>query len=109
MVPAAIARLHPEAASWLERAQREAAAPELCRQQLLATLTGAEPPSSDDPLTRAQLAFTEQFAFSVGAITDEQVEALREHMDDGELWDFVASIYELDMGLRLDLVAKAVL
>ena len=52
-------------------------------------------------------AFAEQFAFAVGSMTDEQVAALG--MDDDELWAFVCAIYEIDMGLRLQRVAEAVL
>jgi hypothetical protein len=37
------------------------------------------------------------------------VQALREHLDDAAVWAYVAAIYELDMGLRLDRVAAAVL
>ena len=113
MVPAAITRLHPEAAGLLARAQELADTDRLalCRQALEATLFGAEPPSADglDALTLAQLEFAEQFAVSVGGVSDAQVEALRTGMTDDELWAFVAAIYELDMGLRLERVAEAVL
>ena len=57
----------------------------------------------------AQLEFAEQFAFTVGSVTDAQVEALRAWLTDDELWAFVAAIYELDMELRLARVAEAVL
>ena len=111
MVPESIARLHPEAAGQLDRAQRlsGAARLELCRAAIEATLTGAEPPQGTDALTRAQLAFSEQFAFAVGSVSDEQIDALRVHLAEDELWTFVAAIYELDMALRLERVAKAVL
>ena len=111
MVPASITRLQPEAAGLLERAQALAGVDRLalCRAMIEATLFGTEPPSRAglDARTSAQLDFAEQFAFSVGSITDEQVAALE--MPDDELWAFVAAIYELDMGLRLQRVAEAVL
>ena len=113
MVPAAITRLHPEAAGLLARAQELAGADRLalCRRALEATLFGAAPPPTDglDALTLAQLEFAEQFAVDVGGISGAQVEALRAGMSDDELWAFVAAIYELDMGLRLARVAEAVL
>ena len=40
-------------------------------------------------------------------MTDAQVAALG--LPDDELWAFVAAIYELDMGLRLERVAEALL
>jgi hypothetical protein len=111
VVPASISRLQPEAAGLLERAQALAGvdALALCRAMIEATLSGGEPPdrSALDERTCAQLDFAEQFAFSVGSITDAQVEALG--LPDDELWTFVAAIYELDMGLRLRRVAEAVL
>ena len=90
VVPAAIARLHPEAAALLQRAQDLSGASRV--------LDGA-----DDACT----AFAEQFAVDVGNITDEQIAALQ--MDDAELWAFVCAAYELDMGRRLQRVAEAVL
>jgi hypothetical protein len=88
VVPAAITRLHPEAAALLQRAQ---------------DLSGA----SEIELAGAREAFAEQFAVDVGNIGDEQVAALR--MDDAQLWAFVCAVYELDMGRRLQRVAEAVL
>ena len=113
MVPASISRLQPEAAGLLARAQELARVERLalCRRALEATLFGAEPPTTDglDALTLAQLEFAEQFAVSVGGVSDAQVEALRAWLTDDELWAFVAAIYELDMELRLARVAEAVL
>jgi hypothetical protein len=94
VVPEAIARLHPEAAALLQRAQ------DLAGEECRAVLEGAEP-------IDARGNFAEQFAFAVGSITDEQVEALG--MDDAQLWAFVCAIYETDMGLRLQRVAEVVL
>ncbi len=113
MVPASISRLQPEAAGLLARAQELAHVERLalCRRALEATLFGAEPPTTHglDALTLAQLEFAEQFAVSVGGVSDAQVEALRARLTDDELWAFVAAIYELDMELRLARVAEAVL
>lgn len=113
MVPASISRLQPEAAGLLQRAQRRSGADRLalCRDRIEATLAGAEPPAAEglDALTLAQLDFAEQFAFAVSSITDAQVQALRAHLTDDELWAFVAAVYELDMSVRLERVAAAVL
>jgi hypothetical protein len=105
VVPDAIARLHPEAAALLQRAQDLSGAARLdaCRAQIEAVLDGGDLPSPAD----ARVAFAEQFAVAVGSVTDEQVAAL--DLPDDELWAFVAAIYELDMGLRLQRVAEAVL
>ena len=104
-VPESLSRLHPEVAALLQRAQDMSGAAELreCREQIEAVLIGSELPDSTDP----RVAFAEQFAFSVGSLSDEQVAALG--MDDDALWAFVSAIYELDMGLRLQRVAEAVL
>lgn len=105
VVPEPIVRLHPDAAALLQRAQDLSGAAQLgdCRAQIEAVLTGADLPDPAD----ARVAFAEQFAFAVGSLSDEQVAALE--MDDAQLWAFVCAIYELDMGLRLQRVAEAVL
>jgi hypothetical protein len=104
-VPERIAQLHPEAAGLLQRAQTLSGADRLddCRAVIEAVIDGADYPAPTDP----RLVFAEQFAFSVGSVTDEQVAALG--LPDDELWAFVCAIYELDMGLRLRRVAEAVL
>ena len=111
MVPSSISRLQPDAAGLLERAQTLAGVDRLalCRVMIEATLFGTEAPAREglDAATCAQLDFAEQFAFSVGGVTDAQVAALG--LPDDELWAFVAAIYELDMGLRLERVAEALL
>ena len=117
MVAPALRRLQPETAARLQEAQDAAAAAvdgerlAHCRTQLAATLTGSPTPDPAqlDDLGRAQVAFAEQFAFSVGDVSDGQVAALREHLDDAALWAFVAAVYEADMALRLQLVTAAVL
>jgi len=105
VVPEPIARLHPEAAALLQRAQdlSGAAALDECRVQIEAVLNGSAAPEPAD----VRAAFAEQFAFAVSSLTDENVAALG--MDDEELWAFVCAIYELDLGLRLQRVAEAVL
>ena len=105
VVPEFIARLHPEAAALLQRAQDLSGADTLdaCRAQIQAVLDGSDLPDRAD----ARVAFAEQFAFAVGSLSDEQVAALE--MDDARLWAFVCAVYELDMGLRLQRVAEAVL
>jgi len=104
-VPAPIARLQPEPAALLQRAQELSQADRLddCRAVIQAILDGSDYTAPTDP----RLVFAEQFAFSVGSVTDAQVAALG--MPDDELWAFVCAIYELDMGLRLQRVAEAVL
>ncbi len=104
-VPEQIVHLQPEAAALLQRAQELSHADRLddCREVIQAVLDGADYPAPTDP----RLVFAEQFAFSVGSVTDAQVQALG--MPDEELWAFVCAIYELDMGLRLERVAEAVL
>ena len=104
-VPERIARLQPEAAGCLQRAQDLSQAGRLddCRAVIQAVLDGDDYPAPTDP----RLVFAEQFAFSVGSVTDAQVAALG--MPDDELWAFACAIYELDMGLRLQRVAEAVL
>lgn len=61
------------------------------------------------PLERAALRFTEQFVLSVSTVTDEQVEALRAHLDDGAVYNFAAALYLVEMTERLKLVSRAVL
>ena len=98
-VPESIARLHPEAAALLQRAQDLSGATQLdaCRAQIEAVLNDTDLP---DPVDA-------RVAFAVGSLSDAQVAALG--MDDAELWAFVSAIYELDMELRLQRVAEAVL
>jgi hypothetical protein len=104
-MPGVIAQLHPEAGAALARAQElsHAGSLDACRAAIQAVLDGVDVVGRDDP----QVAFAEQFAFSVAGVSDEQVAALG--LPDDELWAFVAAIYELDMGLRLARVAEQVL
>ena len=103
--------LRPPACSPAPRSSRTWSGSRSAAGALEATLFGAEPPTTHglDALTLAQLEFAEQFAVSVGGVSDAQVEALRAWLTDDELWAFVAAIYELDMELRLARVAEAVL
>lgn len=61
------------------------------------------------PLERAALQFTEQFVLSVSTVTDEQVEALRAHLDDEAVYNFAAALYLVEMTERLKLVSRAVI
>jgi hypothetical protein len=67
--------------------------------------------SSDvfSPLERAALGFTEQFVLSVSSVSDEQVEALRAHLDDEAVYNFAAALYLVEMTERLKLVSRAVI
>jgi alkylhydroperoxidase family enzyme len=61
------------------------------------------------PAERAHLAFTEQFVFSVGDVTKEQVDALLEHASASEVHSFVAALYSVELAQRVDMVAGVVL
>ena len=61
------------------------------------------------PLERAALGFTEQFVLSVSAVSDEQVEALRAHLDDEAVYAFAAALYLVEMSERLQAVSDSVL
>lgn len=113
MLPAALARLQPEPAALLSRAQEAAdvAAYPHCRAVVEAALAHdvAEHGRRLTPLEEAQCALAEQMAFSVADVTDAQVAALREHLDEAEVWAFVVAVHEIDMDVRLGLLAGAVL
>jgi alkylhydroperoxidase family enzyme len=61
------------------------------------------------PAERAHLAFTEQFVFSVGDVTKEQVDALLEHASAEDVHSFVAALYSVELTQRIDMVARVVL
>jgi hypothetical protein len=66
---------------------------ELCRARVESLLAGGEPPvAAGDPLERAALAFTDQFCHSAIWVTDEQVEALSEHLEPGRVFALVTAI-----------------
>ena len=85
-----------------------AAAPGLEPQKLAALNNWA---ASDvfSPLERAALGFTEQFVLSVSAVSGEQVEALRAHLDDEAVYALAAALYLVEMTERLQAVSAAVL
>jgi alkylhydroperoxidase family enzyme len=58
---------------------------------------------------RAHLAFTEQFVVSVRDITDADVNALLVHASPEQVRSFVAALYAVEMGQRVDLVGSIVL
>lgn len=112
-----LARLQPETAAERERTERvvrELADPELlsrCEARIDALLTGGD--LADDPAWTARdhafVAFTDQFVFSVGHVTDEQVAALLEHETAERVYAFVNALYVIDLTHRLELVAGEVL
>jgi alkylhydroperoxidase family enzyme len=107
---------------------------ELCRLRMATLLKSCDPalgnrpgiPVSVDPVQlaalghwwdsprfdsreRAYLEFTEQFVTSVRDISDEQVQALREHDDDDDVYVFVAVLYVLELTQRTTMVLDRVL
>ena len=96
-VPAAIARLHPEAAALLQRAQDLAG--EHMPQHRRARRGRVRPaPAARSPSSSRSPS---------AASPTSRSHALQ--LDDPELWAFVCAIYETDMALRLQRVAEAVL
>ncbi|HMJ34515.1 MAG TPA: hypothetical protein VK501_11410 [Baekduia sp.] len=66
-------------------------------------------PSELDAREVAALEFTEQFVTSVGDVSDEQVQALLEHLSPEELYGFIGALYVREMTRRVELVAGRVL
>jgi alkylhydroperoxidase family enzyme len=85
-----------------------AAVPDLDPQQL-AALENWESADVFSPLERAALGFTQQFVLSVSAMSTEQVEALRTHLDDAAVYAFAAAIYLIEMTERLEMVSRVVI
>lgn len=112
-IPAALAELCPGPVALLTEARRQAVVDQLplCRAVVESVLSGGPPVCIDEltALERVQVEFVEQFAFSVASVTDEHVEALLGHLSEAEVWSFVAAVYEIDMEVRLRLLAEAVL
>jgi alkylhydroperoxidase family enzyme len=136
-LPAAILRpLHPEAVDALEHAHAAAqeAVPdpatfELCRLLAAAILgdedaaprvAGLDPVKAaavgewwrSDAFTeaeRAHLAFTERFVTQVGAMSDDDVEALLAHAEPLAVYTFISALYVEEFRMRLGMVAGAVL
>lgn len=112
--------LQPQTAADLERAQAaalQASDPERlerCRARMAEMLGvpskgGAAPAGEPTAADRAFLDFTEQFVFSVPAITDADVESLLEHVSAEEAYAFISALYVLEMSTRMDLVLAATL
>lgn len=57
---------------------------------------------------RACLNFTEQFVLSVGAVTQDDVDALRPGWSEEQIYDFVMALYVEDMSSRAALVLGSV-
>ncbi|MDO9355936.1 MAG: hypothetical protein Q7T55_19720 [Solirubrobacteraceae bacterium] len=113
MIPTVVADLLPGPAESFAAAQTAAdvAALPHCRTAIEAAL-GNEVPDHGRELTEfeeLQCAFAEQFAFSVASLQDRQVSMLLEHQTEAEVWAFVVAVYEIDMDVRLGLVAGRVL
>jgi alkylhydroperoxidase family enzyme len=62
--------------------------------------------SEFSPLERAALDYTEQYVISVNNISDDQVDALRAHLDDAAVYAFAAALYLVEMTERLRLVSS---
>lgn len=109
--------LQPDAAAHLQRINEiaptatDADQLELCAGYIQAFLHGQpwREPVSVSASDRAALAFTEQFMVSVGHVTQEQIDALLAHATPEEVYGFIAALHVVDMTLRVELVAGAVL
>lgn len=77
--------------------------------QKLAALENWESTGVFSPLERAALGFTEQFVLSVSAVSTEQVDALRAHLDDAAVYAFAAALYVIEMTERLKMVSSVVI
>lgn len=58
---------------------------------------------------RAALDFTEQYVVDVSSLTDAQAGALREHLGDGGLVDFVNALIVVEQRMSLELIFDGVL
>lgn len=127
--------LQPETSGALSKVQTEAwdsadaALLELCRRRLAnmlgdkqATEGEAEHGVDEEKLAavdnwdtsplftaaeQAHLAFTEQFVVAVSSVSDDDVNALLEHREPAEVYDFINALYVIDMTQRLKMVAAA--
>lgn len=111
-------RLHPSQHEALQRMREQARAVdpeliELCfarvREIIGDTPEGASPAEPRDERERAFLRFSEQFAFSVAAIGDADVQALLEHAEPTAVYEFIAALYSLEMSTRIELAGRALL
>lgn len=109
--------LQPDAAAHLERINEiaptatDADQLELCAGYIDAFLRGQSwrEPESVSARDRSALAFTEQFMMSVGDVTQEQIDAMLAHVTPEEVYGFIAALHVVDMTLRVELVAGAML
>jgi alkylhydroperoxidase family enzyme len=71
----------------------------------------SEWPGSDEfsAVERACLAFTEQYTIDVAAMTDDLVSAVRRHLGDEGLADFVNALLVVEQRMRLELIWDRVL
>lgn len=60
-------------------------------------------------LERAALAFAEQYVIDVAALSDEQVAALRDHLGDVDLVDFVNALLVVEQRMSLESIFDGVL
>ena len=109
--------LRPEPVTELEKVEeiaRETADRELldlCISRAKAILERSEwtEPDELEARERAYLDFTEQFVTAVGSVSDEQVAALLQHDSPEDVYNFIGSLYALEMVQRLEIVSGEVL
>ena len=78
---------------------------ELCRRHVVRLLDGSPAQEADGRLTgreRACLGLAEQFVFSAQWVTDEQVAAVAEHLEPGQLLALVALVSLVERTERLE-------
>jgi len=78
---------------------------ELCRRRIAQTFgaRGADeaPVEARDARERAALEFTDQFVIDGAGVTQEQVDALQEHLDTAALIHFVHALHMVEAELRV--------
>ena len=62
-----------------------------------------------DERERDCIAFAEQFVMDVGALSDEDAFAVNRHFDASGFYAFVAALYIIEFGQRLEIVSRALL
>jgi alkylhydroperoxidase family enzyme len=58
---------------------------------------------------RAHLAFTEQFTMSVSSVTDDDVDALLQHLSELEVYSFIHALCVVELTERAERVGRSVL
>lgn len=112
-----VRELHPDGAAQLAHLNTVASGVtdpellELCLTCADTMLRGApyDLPSGLAARELSAIDFTEQFVTSVGDVSDEQVQALLEHLSPEELYGFIGALYVREMTRRVELVAAQVL